>query len=162
MSSVYDFKMRRLEGGEQSLADYKGKVLMFVNVASYCGNTPQYNGLEELYKKYHGQGLEILGFPANNFGSQEPGTDKEIAEFCKTGYGVTFPMFSKISVEGSDTHPLYKTLTEAPPPAGGKVTWNFQKILVDRKGNVAAKFTPSTSPSDKNVVGKIEELLKQG
>ncbi len=160
MPSVYDFTMKRIDGRAQPLADYKGKVLLFVNVASFCGNTPQYAELESLYQKYHGQGLEILGFPANNFGAQEPGTNKEIAEFCKSSYGVTFPLFSKISVKGDDKHPLYNMLTSAPPPAGGEVTWNFQKFLVDRQGAPALKVAASTSPQDKAVVAKVEELLK--
>ena len=161
VSSIYEFKMKRLDGSEQSFADYRGKVLMFVNVASFCGNTPQYTGLEEIYKRYHAKGLEILGFPANNFGAQEPGTDKEIAEFCGTNYGVTFPLFSKISVKGRNIHPIYTVLTSSPKPIGGDVTWNFQKFLVDRQGNVTAKFNPSTSPGDKSLVSEIEELLKQ-
>ena len=161
VSRTYDFEMKRLDGTKQSLAGYTGKVLMFVNVASFCGNTPQYTGLEELYQRYHAKGLEILGFPANNFGAQEPGTDKEIAEFCRTNYGVTFPLFSKISVKGRDIHPLYALLTSSPKPIGGDVTWNFQKFLVDRQGNVTAKFSPSTSPGDQSLVSEIEELLKQ-
>lgn len=158
---IYDFKMKRLVGPEQSLGDYKGKVLLLVNVASECGNTPQYAGLEELYQRYRSRGLEILGFPANNFGEQEPGSDQEIAEFCKNEYGVSFPLFSKISVKGRDIHPLYAELTAQPKPVGGDVTWNFQKFLVDRRGGVAAKFTPSTQPKDKALVSTIEDLLKQ-
>ena len=160
MPSIYDFRMKRLDGPEQSLADYSGKVLLLVNVASECGNTPQYAGLQQLYRRYHDQGLDVLGFPANNFGSQEPGTDQEIAQFCKSEYGVTFPMFSKISVRGRDIHPLYVQLTSEPKPVGGDVTWNFQKFLLDRQGKVAAKFSPSTQPEDRALVAKIEELLK--
>ena len=160
MADVLNFTMKRLDGKEQSLAEYRGKVLMLVNVASYCGNTPQYSGLQELYKRYHDKGFEVLGFPANNFGAQEPGTDKEIAQFCSTEYGVSFPMFSKISVKGSDIHPLYAQLTTN--PAGGAVTWNFQKFLVDRKGELVAKISPSTEPTDAGVIAKVEELLKQG
>ena len=161
MPTIFDFRMKRLDGPEQSLADYKGKVLLVVNVASECGNTPQYAGLEELYRRYHQEGLEILGFPANNFGRQEPGTDREIAEFCKDQYGVSFPMFSKISVKGKDIHPLYAQLTSQPKPVGGEVAWNFQKFVIDRQGNVADKFSPSTQPLDKAIVGRIEELLNR-
>ena len=160
MPSIYDFKMKRLEGPEQSLGDYRGKVLLLVNVASYCGNTPQYRGLEQLYQCFRPLGLEVLGFPANNFGEQEPGTDKEIAEFCRTNYKVSFPLFSKISVKGKDMHPLYAELTTQPKPLGGEVTWNFQKFLVDRQGEVTEKFTPSTPPSDKALVEGVQRLLK--
>ncbi len=159
MPSIYEFTMKRLEGPEQPLADYKGKVLLLVNVASFCGNTPQYEGLEQLYQRYHGKGFEVLGFPANNFGGQEPGTDREIAEFCKANYAVTFPLFSKISVKGKDIHSLYALLTSQPRPVGGDVTWNFQKFLVDRNGAIAAKFSPSTEPDDQALERKIEDLL---
>lgn len=159
MANVLDFKLKRIDGKEQPLAVYRGKVLMLVNVASYCGNTPQYVGLQALYEKYRIKGLEILGFPANNFGAQEPGTDEEIAGFCQTNYKVTFPLFSKISVKGRDIHPLYARIIGEGKPIGGDVTWNFGKFLTDRQGNVVARFTPSTSPEDKSVVSKIEELL---
>ncbi len=159
MSNILDRKMKRLNGVEQSLSDYKGKVLLLVNVASHCGNTPQYKGLQELHSRYQSKGLEVLGFPANNFGAQEPGTDQEIAQFCATNYSVNFPMFSKISVKGKDIHPLYAELTSEPEPVGGDVRWNFQKFLVDRSGKVAAKFSPSTPPNDKALVEKVEELL---
>src|SRR6185436_14853229 len=112
----------------------------------YCGNTPQYSGLQELYKRYHDKGFEVLGFPANNFGAQEPGSDKEIAQFCSTNYSVSFPMFSKISAKGNDIHPLYALLSSS--PAGGPVTWNFQKFIIDKKGEVVAKFAPSTQPTE--------------
>lgn len=159
MANVLDFKLKLIDGREQALADYRGKVLMLVNVASYCGNTPQYAGLQTLYERYRNKGLEILAFPANNFGSQEPGTDEEIAGFCQTNYKVTFPLFSKLSVKGEDAHPLYVRITSEPKPIGGAVTWNFGKFLTDRQGNVVARFTPSTSPEDTAVVSKIEELL---
>lgn len=159
MPSIYDFTMKRLDGPEQPLADYRGKVLLLVNVASYCGNTPQYSGLERLYLRFRPKGFEVLGFPANNFGEQEPGTDKDIAEFCRTNYTVSFPLFSKISVRGRDMHPLYAEITTQPKPVGGEVTWNFQKFLVDRQGNVAAKFTPSTPPEGKELGEWIERLL---
>src|SRR5579862_3992378 len=156
---MLDYTMKRLDGSEQSLADYKGNVLLLVNVASQCGLTPQYRGLQDLYKRYHHRNFEVLGFPANNFGAQEPGSDPQIAEFCETNYGVTFPMFSKISVKGADMHPLYQQLTSMPQPIGGEVQWNFQKYLVDQEGNVVARFDPQVAPEDPALIGKIEQLL---
>ena len=156
---MLDYTMKRLDGTEEDLSAYRGKVLMLVNVASRCGLTPQYAGLQSLYEKYQGQGFEILGFPANNFMGQEPGTDEEIAEFCSVNYGVTFPVFSKISVKGDDIHPLYRELTTMPEPIGGDVMWNFQKYLVDREGNVVEKIGPMTTPDDPAVGSKIEALL---
>jgi glutathione peroxidase len=158
---MLDYKMKRLDGSEQDLSDYLGNVVMIVNVASFCGNTPQYAGLQALYEKYKDRGFVILGFPANNFGQQEPGTDAEIARFCTINYSVTFPMFSKVSVDGSDTVPLYKELTSQEPPAGGRVTWNFQKFLIDRKGRPVQMFAPRTKPESPEVVAKVEELLDQ-
>ncbi|MSQ32418.1 MAG: glutathione peroxidase [Dehalococcoidia bacterium] len=160
MANILNYTMKRLDGKEQVLSDYGGKVLLLVNLASFCGNTPQYKELQELYQRYNAKGLEVLGFPANNFGSQEPGTDKEIVDFCTSNYGVSFPMFSKISVKGKDIHPLYAQITSEPAPLGGDVTWNFQKYLVDRKGNLAAKFPASMSPDNPGIVAKIEDLLK--
>ena len=154
---MLQYKMKRLDGSEQALADYQGKVLMLVNVASRCGYTPQYEGLQALYKQYQAKGFEILGFPANNFGSQEPGSDEQIAQFCQLNYGVSFPMFSKISVKGTDIDPLYAELTSAPAPIGGDVTWNFQKYLVDREGEVVAKFDPSVEPNDPELVAAIDK-----
>jgi glutathione peroxidase len=160
---VLDYKMKRLDGSEQSLRDYQGQVLLLVNVASKCGLTPQYDGLEKLYAKYKGKGFSVLGFPANDFMGQEPGTDAQIADFCRSTYGVDFPMFSKITVKGDGKHPLYQELTGMPAPIGGEVAWNFQKYLVDRKGSVVAKFDPRTAPDDPALVAQIEELLaKQG
>jgi glutathione peroxidase len=160
---VLDYKMKRLDGSEQSLRDYQGQVLLLVNVASKCGLTPQYDGLEKLYAKYKGKGFSVLGFPANDFMGQEPGTDAQIADFCRSTYGVDFPMFSKITVKGEGKHPLYQELTGMPAPIGGEVAWNFQKYLVDRKGAVVAKFDPRTAPDDPALVAQIEELLaKQG
>ena len=156
---MLDYTMKRLDGSQQALEDYRGKVLMLVNVASECGYTPQYSGLQKLYQQYQSRGLEILGFPANNFGAQEPGTDEQIANFCQSRYGVTFPMFSKISVKGSNIHPLYQEITSQPSPIGGDVTWNFEKFLVDREGNLVARFDPGTEPNDPRLVKKIEELL---
>jgi glutathione peroxidase len=157
---LYSFTMKTIEGNDKKLSDYKGKVLMIVNVASKCGHTPQYKGLEALYEKYKDQGFMILGFPANNFFSQEPGTNEEIKTFCSLNYGVTFDMFSKISVKGDDQHPLYHYLTEE-SPVPGAVKWNFQKYLVDRKGNVVDKFSPGTEPAEKEVIAEIEKLVSE-
>ena len=159
MREMFDLTLKRLDGSAQSLADYRGKVLMLVNVASKCGFTPQYEGLQALYTRFRARGFEILGFPANNFAFEEPGTDEEIASFCKRNYGVTFPMFSKISVKGEDIHPLYAMLTSQPAPIGGQVSWNFQKYLVDREGRVVAKFSPKTPPDDPALLARLEALL---
>lgn len=156
---MLDYTMKRIDGQEQPLADYRGKVLMLVNVASECGYTYQYEGLQQLYARFHDQGFEVLGFPANDFGSQEPGTNEQIAQFCQRSYGVNFPMFAKISVKGSAMHPLYADLTSQPAPVGGPVMWNFQKYLVDRAGNVVAKFSTQTEPNDPSIVQAIEKLL---
>ncbi|MEX0781380.1 MAG: glutathione peroxidase [Dehalococcoidia bacterium] len=156
---MLDYTMKRLDGSEEDLSGYKGKVLMLVNVASRCGLTPQYAGLQSLYEKYQGQGFEILGFPANNFMGQEPGSDEQIAEFCSMNYGVTFPIFSKISVKGDDIHPFYEEITTLPDPIGGDVLWNFQKYLVNREGEVVSKIGPQTTPEDAGLVGQIEALL---
>lgn len=159
---VLGFELNRLNGESESLEDYKGHVVLMVNVASKCGFTPQYEGLEKLYETYHEQGFDVLGFPANNFGQQEPGTDIEISEFCTKNYGVTFPMFSKISVKGEDIHPLYKKLTTQPEPIGGEVRWNFQKYLVDRDGNVVRKFDSAIKPNDPRVLEAIKTYLESG
>ncbi|MFG0256899.1 MAG: glutathione peroxidase [Phycisphaerales bacterium JB043] len=156
---VLDFEMERLEGGTESLEDYKGKVVLIVNTASKCGLTPQYEGLQALYEQRQEDGLVILGFPANNFSNQEPGSNLEIAQFCERNYGVTFPMFSKISVKGEDIHPLYEKLTGMPEPIGGEVRWNFQKYLIDRDGNVIMKFDPGIKPDDERLVGAINDAL---
>jgi glutathione peroxidase len=158
--ALYSFTMKTIDGNDKKLLDYKGKVLMIVNVASKCGHTPQYKGLEALYEKYKDQGFMILGFPANNFFSQEPGTNEEIKSFCSLNYGVTFDMFSKISVKGDDQHPLYHYLTEE-SPVPGAVKWNFQKYLVDRNGKVVEKFSPGTEPTEKEVITGIEKLLSE-
>src|SRR5579863_2132274 len=146
--NLYDFQMKSIDGQQTSLSKYKGKVVMLVNVASKCGFTPQYTALEAVYEKYKDRGLVIVGFPANNFGSQEPGTDEEIQTFCRSKYMVTFPMYSKISVAGDDKAPLYKFLTDksANPSTGGEIKWNFTKFLVDRKGNVIQRFEPAITP----------------
>ena len=156
---VLNFNMKRLDGKDESLDQYKGNVVMLVNVASKCGLTPQYKQLQALYEQYSGKGFTILGFPANDFMGQEPGTDEEIAEFCEVNYGVTFPIFSKITVKGDEMHPLYQELTTMPEPIGGDVMWNFQKYLVDREGHVVQKFGPRTTPDDPEVVQAIEGLL---
>ncbi|HEY6292675.1 MAG TPA: glutathione peroxidase [Terriglobia bacterium] len=160
--SVYDYTLDSIDGNPTPLSTYKGKVVLLVNVASRCGFTPQYSALEALYEKYKDQGFVILGFPANNFGSQEPGTNAEIKTFCSTKYNVTFPMFSKVSVKGDDTTPLYQFLTgHANPTVAGDIKWNFTKFLVDRNGNVVARFEPPVKPDSPEVVNAIEKLLKQ-
>lgn len=156
---VLGFTMKDIEGNDKNLADFKGSVVMMVNVASQCGFTYQYKGLEALYQSKKADGLVIVGFPANNFGGQEPGTDKDIKEFCTSKYSVTFPMFSKVSVKGDDICPLYKKLTTQPAPLGGDVGWNFTKFLVDRNGNVVAKFDSRVKPEDTELLRKIDELL---
>jgi glutathione peroxidase len=178
-TSIQDIPLKTIKGTEASLGDYAGKVLLIVNVASKCGLTPQYEALEATYHKYRDQGFEILGFPANDFGAQEPGTNDEIAEFCSTNFGVDFPMFAKISVKGEEQHPLYKELVDAIPHATDSgqgfrerlerygiktendtdVLWNFEKFLVDRGGNVVARFTPEFTPDDPKVVEAIEGEL---
>ncbi|MCP8968931.1 glutathione peroxidase [Ectobacillus ponti] len=148
--TVYDFSVRTIIGEEKTLRDYEGKVLLIVNVASKCGLTPQYKGLQALYEKYKDQGLEILGFPCNQFMNQEPGTEEEIAGFCELNYRVTFPLFAKIDVNGETAHPLYKYLCkEAPGVLGSKaVKWNFTKFLVDKSGKVLDRYAPQTVPED--------------
>lgn len=154
------FTVKSIDEKDVDLAKaYQGKVVMIVNVASRCGFTSQYEGLEKLYKDKSDKGFVILGFPANNFGGQEPGTNEEIAKFCKSKYSVTFPMFAKISVKGEDQHPLYKLLASQPAPVGGDPKWNFTKFLVDRHGKVAARFDSSVRPNDKDLIAKIDELL---
>ena len=150
MTNVYDFKAEKLEGGEQSLSEYEGKVLLIVNTASKCGFTPQFDGLEKLFEKYKDQGLVVLGFPCNQFASQDPASNSEIGEFCQRNYGVSFPMFAKIDVNGSNAHPLYKYLTkEAKGVLGTEaVKWNFTKFLVGRDGNVIDRFASTTKPED--------------
>jgi glutathione peroxidase len=162
-SSLYDFTMPALNGSPTSLGGFKGKVVLVVNVASQCGYTPQYEGLQALFVKYKDQGFVIAGFPANNFGGQEPGTNEEIGAFCKSKYGVTFPMFSKISVKGADKAPLYQFLTDksANPKTGGEIQWNFTKFLVDRQGKVIQRFEPAVEPQSKELVSAVESTLKK-
>jgi len=161
-SSVHEFTMDALNGTPTPLANFKGKVLLVVNVASQCGYTYQYEGLQALYMKYKDQGLVVAGFPANNFGAQEPGSNAEIGAFCKSKFGVTFPMFSKISVKGSDKAPLYQFLTDknANPKTGGEIPWNFTKYLVDRDGKVIARFDAPVEPESKELISAIEAALK--
>jgi glutathione peroxidase len=159
---VLDYRMSRIDGTPQDLADYRGQVLLLVNVASKCGLTPQYEGLEALYDRYKDRGFAVLGFPANDFAGQEPGSDAQIAEFCRSTYGVRFPMFSKIAVKGEGQHPLYRELTSLPAPLGGEVQWNFQKYLVNRRGEVVAKFDPRTAPDAPALVERLEALLAEG
>jgi glutathione peroxidase len=157
-ASLYDFTMDDIDGKSVNLGTYRGKVLLLVNTASLCGNTPQYTDLERIYEQYHDQGFEVLAFPANNFGQQEPGTNAEIKGFCLTKYSVSFPLFSKISVKGPDKHPLYQYLTEQ-SPFPGEVEWNFQKYLVDRSGRVVGRFHHRTKPLAPEVMNEIERVL---
>lgn len=181
--NIYDFKVNSIEGKEISLEDYKGKVLLVVNTASKCGFTPQYEDLQKIYEKYQSKGLEILGFPSNQFAEQEPGNNKEVQSFCKINYGVTFPLFEKIDVRGTSAHPLFKYLSEQVPfrgfdlshPSGNllntfikenfpdsllgnSIKWNFTKFLIDSDGNIVDRFEPTTEPLD--IEPKIKELLK--
>jgi glutathione peroxidase len=176
--AVYDVPVKTIDGKQATLADYKGKVLLVVNVASKCGLTPQYEGLQKLYQEKHGAGLEVLGFPANNFNGQEPGTEAEIKDFCDTNYQVTFPLFSKISVAGADKHPLYAALTAAQPVADGggamreklegfgikvnpapEVTWNFEKFVIGKDGKVVGRFTPDTAADNPKLVAALDAAL---
>ncbi|MBI5705498.1 MAG: glutathione peroxidase [Armatimonadetes bacterium] len=157
--SLYDFKMKDIDGKEMPLAKFKGKVVLVVNVASKCGLTPQYEGLQKLYTTYKDRGLVVLGFPANQFGGQEPGTDTEIKEFCTGKYNVTFPMFSKIVVKGEGIHPLYTWLLQSTENKGD-IEWNFAKFLVGKDGKVLKRFAPRVTPDDKDFVASIEAALK--
>jgi glutathione peroxidase len=160
-SSLYSFTLNSIDGKPAPLAEYKGKVVLIVNVASQCGYTPQYSALESIYEKYKDQGFVILGFPANNFGAQEPGTNEEIKTFCTRKYSVTFPMYAKISVKGDDQAPLYSYLTkETGPGITGDIKWNFTKFLVDRNGKVVQRFEPAVTPDSKDVTAAIEKQLK--
>ena len=162
-SSLHEFSMKAIDGRTVALSQFKGQVVLVVNVASRCGFTPQYEGLEKLYESYKAQGFVILGFPANNFGEQEPGTDAEIQTFCKSKYSVTFPMFSKISVAGADQAPLYRFLTDtaAQPKTGGAIQWNFTKFLVDRDGKIIQRFEPDVEPLSREIVSALETAVKK-
>jgi glutathione peroxidase len=161
-SSVLEFSLKSIDGKPAPLSAYKGKVLLIVNVASQCGYTPQYTGLEALYRKYKDKGLVVLGFPANNFGAQEPGTDEEIKTFCSRNYNVTFPMFSKISVKGGDKDPLYDFLTSggSSPATAGEVKWNFTKFLAGKDGKVIARYESAVEPESAEITGAIEKALR--
>ncbi len=182
-ASIYDIPVRKISGEDTTLGEYKGKVLLVVNVASKCGLTPQYEGLEKIYEQYRGQGLVVAGFPANDFKSQEPGTDEEIQAFCTGNFGVKFPMFSKITVVGPEKHPLYSALIAAQPTAISvaevpfreklkgygieanpepELTWNFEKFLVSRAGQVVKRFSPDTAPDAPELVAAIEAEMANG
>lgn len=187
MTDIYNIPLKRISGETSSLGEYRGKVLLLVNVASQCGLTPQYKALEALYSRFKGDGLVVCGFPANDFGAQEPGTDEEIRTFCTTNFSVDFPLYSKIAVTGAAVHPLYQALIASQPKAAGAgrdsfrerlngflndkhngattnpepgVLWNFEKFLVDRKGNVVGRFSPEVTPDDPAVIAAIESSLK--
>ncbi|WP_319589140.1 glutathione peroxidase [uncultured Desulfobulbus sp.] len=159
MKEIYDVEVTTIEGKQIKLALYQGKIILIVNVASQCGFTSQYDGLEELYRKYGDQGLVILGFPCNQFGAQEPGSEEEIMNFCRLNYGVTFPMFAKIDVNGPNVDPLYILLKKERPGflGSGTIKWNFTKFLVDRDGNIVERYSPSTKPTE--IEDKIISLL---
>lgn len=180
MSSIYEIPVQKISGEDASLGEFKGKVLLIVNVASKCGLTPQYEGLESMYEQFRGQGLVVAGFPANDFKSQEPGTNEEIQSFCTTNYGVKFPMFSKITVAGTGKHPLYSALIASQPKAisvaevpfreklkgygietnpDPEILWNFEKFLVSRDGTVVKRFAPDTAPDAPELVGAIKAEL---
>jgi glutathione peroxidase len=161
--SVLDFQMKDIDGKDIKLKKYKGNVLLVVNTASKCGYTPQYEGLEAVYEKYKDQGFYVLGFPANNFKGQEPGSNEEIKEFCTSKYKVSFPMFAKISVKGDDQDPLYQFLTskDTNPQFSGDISWNFNKFLIDRKGNVVARFDSKDTPQGDAVTQAIEKYIKE-
>jgi glutathione peroxidase len=160
MASVYDFEARTLRGEPRSMADYRGKTLLIVNVASACGFTPQYTGLEALYRKHHDRGFEVLGFPCNQFGAQEPGSADEIATFCSTKYDVTFPLFAKVDVNGPATHPLYEALKSARPGLLGTeaIKWNFTKFLVSAEGNVVKRYGSADAPEaiERDILALLE------
>lgn len=160
--SIYNFTVTDIDGKPVKLDRYKGKVLLIVNVASKCGFTPQYEGLQEVYLEYKDKGLVVLGFPSNNFGNQEPGSNEQIKQFCSVNYGVSFPMFSKISVKGEDIHPLYQYLTsaETDPKFAGEISWNFNKFLIDPSGKIVARFESRDKPESEKVVKAIRTALK--
>jgi glutathione peroxidase len=157
--SIYDIPLKDIDGKSASLKPYKGKVLLIVNVASKCGFTPQYTALETVYQKYKNQGLVVLGFPCNQFGGQEPGTDEEIKQFCTSKYNVTFPMFDKLEVNGANRHPLYKTLAGEGSPTAGDIRWNFTKFLIGRDGKIVKRFDSKVKPDSPEVTQAVEAAL---
>lgn len=158
MTTITDIKVKTITGQEKELSTYAGQVLLIVNVASYCGYTNQYAGLEKLNQKYGNTGLKVLGFPCNDYGAQEPGTNQEIATFCSTSYGVTFELFDKVHAKGSEQHPLYQTLTKSVEPQGD-VAWNFEKFLVGKNGEVVARFKSAIAPESPELIAAIEREL---
>lgn len=159
-ANVYKYSVKNISNEDVNLKSYEGKVLLIVNVASKCGFTPQYEGLEKIYKKYKSEGFEILAFPCNDFGKQEPGTNEEIQSFCSINFGVTFQLFDKISVKGDDKAELYKMLTDNPVTGKSKISWNFEKFLIDKNGNVVNHFKSKTKPESDKLIAVVEELLK--
>lgn len=160
IKTIYNYDLKTIKGNDTTLESYKGDVLLIVNTASECGYTPQYKGLQELHETYSGQGLKVLGFPANNFGGQEPGSEEEIIEFCEINYGVEFPLFSKVSVKGEDIHPLFDHLTTAEnKDFTGEIKWNFEKFLIDRNGNLIRRFRSNVTPTGNELTESIKELL---
>jgi glutathione peroxidase len=158
-TSTYEIPFKDIDGKDTSLNDYKGKVLLVVNVASKCGLTPQYAGLEAMYQKYKGQGLVVLGFPCNQFGMQEPGSNEEIKEFCSTKYNVTFPMHDKVDVNGPSRHPLFTALAGESSPYPGDIKWNFNKFLIGKNGQIINRFEPSVKPDSPELVAAVEKAL---
>ena len=159
MTALADIPVKTIKGDDASLADYAGKALLVVNVASKCGLTPQYEGLEKLYRDYKDDGLVVLGFPANDFAGQEPGSNEEIATFCTTNFGLDFPMFEKITVKGEDKHPLYAELIAESDSPDAEISWNFEKFLISRDGHVVKRFSPRTAPDDPDLIAAIEATL---
>ena len=158
--SLYDIPLKDINGKDTSLKEYKGKVLLIVNVASHCGYTPQYEGLQAIFKKYEAKGLVVVGFPCNDFGAQEPGTPEEIKTFCSSKYNVTFPLFAKLHVKGPEQHPLYAALTGKDAPFPGDVKWNFGKFVIDRDGKIVKRFDSAAKPESPAVTGAIEAALE--
>lgn len=159
MESVYEFTVKDIKGNDLSLSKYKGKVLLIVNVASKCGYTRQYSGLQNIYEKYKDKGFEILAFPCNDFGGQEPGSNEEIAEFCSVNFNVTFPIFDKVKVLGDDKSPLFKFLTDRIQSNSGDINWNFEKFLISKNGNIVNRFKSSVEPESEELISQIEEEL---
>jgi glutathione peroxidase len=160
-TNVYDISVKDIKQNEVKLSDYRGKVLLIVNVASKCGFTKQYDGLQEIYEKYKDQGFEVLGFPCNDFGGQEPGTNEEIAEFCSLNFNVTFPMFDKVKVLGDEKHPLFDILTNNSKTGKSDIKWNFEKFIIDKEGDVVDRFRSITKPEGKKITSLIEEELRK-